>query len=82
MLTVVADAGYSNLTQFQAREDAAVTAYVPPNRARNTQGMARCSTVPASAMTPSVTTIYLQTASVSRSSNSTLTITTVSQTNA
>lgn len=37
-LTVVADAGYSNLTQFQACEDAAITAYVPPNRARNTQG--------------------------------------------
>ena len=38
ILTVVADAGYSNLTQFQACEDAAITAYVPPNRARNTQG--------------------------------------------
>jgi len=37
-LTVVADAGYSNLTQFQACEDLGITAYVPPNRARNTQG--------------------------------------------
>jgi len=34
----VADAGYSNLTQFQACEDLGITAYVPPNRARNTQG--------------------------------------------
>lgn len=37
-LTVVADAGYSNLAQFQGCEDAGVTAYVPPNRAVNTQG--------------------------------------------
>jgi hypothetical protein len=37
-LTVVADAGYSSLTQFQACEDAAITAYVPPNRAPNHQG--------------------------------------------
>lgn len=37
-LTVVADAGYSNLTQFQACDDAGITAHVPPNRAHNTQG--------------------------------------------
>ena len=37
-LTVVADAGYSNLTQFQACEDAGITAHVPPNRAPNHQG--------------------------------------------
>ncbi len=37
-LTVVADAGYSNLTQFQGCENAGITAYVPPNRALNTQG--------------------------------------------
>jgi len=37
-LTVVADAGYSNLAQFQACEDAGIIAYVPPNRASNNQG--------------------------------------------
>ena len=37
-LTVVADAGHSNLTQFQACDDAGITAYVPPNRAVNNQG--------------------------------------------
>ena len=36
-LTVVADAGYSNLTQFQNCEDAGITPYVPPNRSVNTQ---------------------------------------------
>ncbi len=37
-LTVAADAGYSNLSQFQACDDAGITAYVPPNRAVNNQG--------------------------------------------
>jgi transposase len=32
-LTVVADAGYSNGTQFVACEEAGITPYVPPNRA-------------------------------------------------
>lgn len=34
-LCVTADAGYSNGAQFQACEDAAITAFVPPNRANN-----------------------------------------------
>lgn len=34
-LCVTADAGYSNGAQFQACEDAAITAFVPPNRAAN-----------------------------------------------
>lgn len=34
-LCVAADAGYSNGTQFQACEDAAITVFVPPNRAAN-----------------------------------------------
>lgn len=34
-LTVTADAGYSNGKQFQACEDANITAYVPPNRSGN-----------------------------------------------
>lgn len=37
-LSVTADAGYSNGEQFQACEDAGITAYVPPNRAINNQG--------------------------------------------
>lgn len=37
-LDVTADAGYSNGEHFQACEDAKITAYVPPNRAINTQG--------------------------------------------
>ncbi len=37
-LSVTADAGYSNGEHFQACEDAKITAYVPPNRAVNTQG--------------------------------------------
>ncbi|SCY84310.1 Transposase DDE domain-containing protein [Pseudomonas sp. NFACC37-1] len=37
-LCVTADAGYSNGAQFQACEDAAITAFVPPNRAINTTG--------------------------------------------
>lgn len=37
-LTITADAGYSNGEQFQACEDAQITAYVPPNRAVNSQG--------------------------------------------
>lgn len=37
-LTVTADAGYSNGEQFQACEDAGITAYVPPNRGTNNQG--------------------------------------------
>lgn len=37
-LTVVADAGYSNLTRFQARDDAGISAHAPPNRSQNTQG--------------------------------------------
>jgi transposase len=37
-LVVTADAGYSNGEQFQACEDAQITAFVPPNRAVNTQG--------------------------------------------
>lgn len=37
-LEVVADAGYSNGAQFQACEEAGITAYVPPNRAANSQG--------------------------------------------
>ncbi|MCQ4323791.1 IS5/IS1182 family transposase [Stutzerimonas stutzeri] len=37
-LDVVADAGYSNGAQFQACEEAEITAYVPPNRAINNQG--------------------------------------------
>ena len=37
-LNVTADAGYSNGEHFQACEDAQITAYVPPNRAINTQG--------------------------------------------
>ncbi|RJG08617.1 IS1182 family transposase [Pseudomonas cavernicola] len=38
VLTVTADAGYSNGEQFQACEDAGITAYVPPNRAVNNRG--------------------------------------------
>ncbi|UVK96768.1 IS1182 family transposase [Pseudomonas sp. B21-048] len=34
-LTVTADAGYSNGQQFQACEDANITAYVPPSRSKN-----------------------------------------------
>jgi transposase len=34
-LCVAADAGYSNGAQFQACEDAAITAFVPPNRSTN-----------------------------------------------
>jgi len=34
-LSVTADAGYSNGKQFQACEEAGITAYVPPNRAVN-----------------------------------------------
>lgn len=34
-LTVTADMGYSNGQQFQACEDASITAYVPPNRTSN-----------------------------------------------
>ena len=37
-LVVTADAGYSNGEQLQACEDANITAFVPPNRAVNTQG--------------------------------------------
>jgi hypothetical protein len=37
-LSVTADAGYSNGEQFQACEDADITAYVPPSRAINNQG--------------------------------------------
>ena len=37
-LTVVADAGYSNGEQFQACEDRNIEAFVPANRAINTQG--------------------------------------------
>ncbi len=37
-LEVIADAGYSNGAQFQACEEAGITAYVPPNRAANSQG--------------------------------------------
>ncbi|CDF86100.1 transposase IS4 [Pseudomonas knackmussii B13] len=37
-LTVTADAGYSNGEQFQACEDAGITAYVPPNRGVNNHG--------------------------------------------
>ncbi|MBZ5755799.1 IS1182 family transposase [Pseudomonas sp. S5(2021)] len=37
-LIVTADAGYSNGEQFQACEDAGITAYVPPNRAVNNRG--------------------------------------------
>lgn len=35
-LTVIADAGYSNGEQFQACEDAGITAYVPVQRSSNT----------------------------------------------
>ena len=37
-LTATADAGYSNGEQFQACEDANISAFVPPNRAINSQG--------------------------------------------
>jgi hypothetical protein len=37
-LVVTADAGGSNGEQFQACEDAQITAFVPPNRAVNSQG--------------------------------------------
>jgi transposase len=37
-LEVTADAGYSNGEQFQACEDAQITAFVPPNRTVNNQG--------------------------------------------
>ncbi len=37
-LTATADAGYSNGAQFQACEDAGITAFVPPNRGVNNQG--------------------------------------------
>jgi hypothetical protein len=37
-LTVTADAGYSNGAQFQACEEAGITAFVPVNRAPNNQG--------------------------------------------
>jgi hypothetical protein len=40
-LDVTADADYSNGEHFQACEDATITAYVPPNRAVNTQGDGR-----------------------------------------
>lgn len=36
-LTVVADAGYSNLAQFQACEQINITPFVPPNRSINNQ---------------------------------------------
>jgi transposase len=36
--SVTADAGYSNGEQFQACEDAGITAFVPPNRSVNNQG--------------------------------------------
>ncbi len=39
-LTVTADMGYSNGLQFQACEEAAITAYVPPNRTSNPGGEA------------------------------------------
>ncbi|EOG3624046.1 IS1182 family transposase [Pseudomonas putida] len=39
-LTVTADMGYSNGQQFQACEEAAITAYVPPNRTSNPGGEA------------------------------------------
>lgn len=38
-LCVTADAGYSNGAQFQACQDARITAFVPPNRAVNTTGV-------------------------------------------
>lgn len=38
VLSVVADAGYSNATQFAACEQAGITPYVPPNRASNSEG--------------------------------------------
>lgn len=37
-LTVTADAGYSNGEQFQACDDAGITAFVPANRGTNNQG--------------------------------------------
>lgn len=37
-LTVTADAGYSNGEQFQACDEAGITAYVPANRGINNQG--------------------------------------------
>ncbi|WP_085667269.1 MULTISPECIES: IS1182 family transposase [unclassified Pseudomonas] len=37
-LDVTADAGYSNGEQFQACDDAGITAFVPPNRSVNNQG--------------------------------------------
>lgn len=37
-LTVTADMGYSNGQQFQACEEASITAYVPPNRTSNPGG--------------------------------------------
>jgi transposase len=37
-LNVTADAGYSNGEQFQACENAGITAFVPPNRSVNNQG--------------------------------------------
>jgi len=37
-LNVVADAGYSNATQFAACEQAGITPYVPANRASNSEG--------------------------------------------
>lgn len=37
-LTVTADAGYSNGEQFQACDDAGITAYVPENRGINNKG--------------------------------------------
>ena len=37
-LRVVADAGYSNATQFAACEQAGITPYVPPNRSINVEG--------------------------------------------
>ncbi|MEN5038550.1 IS1182 family transposase, partial [Pseudomonas sp. TWI929] len=39
-LTVTADMGYSNGQQFQACEEASITAYVPPNRTSNPGGEA------------------------------------------
>ncbi|TBU73609.1 IS1182 family transposase [Phytopseudomonas daroniae] len=41
-LAVTADAGYSNGAQFQACEDAGITAFVPPNRTVNSQGDGQC----------------------------------------
>ena len=72
-LNVVADAGYSSLTQFQACEDADITALCRPIARKITRGTARCLTVPASSTTPSVMNTRARTTSVLHSSRSTLT---------